>query len=204
MPASIRRQQSREAQIRRMLAVEAARLMVEQGIQDFLLAKRKAAARLMVTDLSLLPKNSEVEAALFEHLRLFQSVRHSEILHELRAGAVRLMQFLREFNPHLTGSVLSGSADAHSEISLHVFVDSAESLLLKLLENGIKARHTEKKVRYENDRFVMLPSFKFMTELHAIEIVAFPLTGIRQSPLSIVDGKPMARADLNSVLALLK
>ena len=47
MHAGIRRQQGRETQIRRMLAVEAARLMAEQGIQDFLLAKRKAAARLM-------------------------------------------------------------------------------------------------------------------------------------------------------------
>ena len=204
MPAGIRRQQGRETQIRRMLAVEAARLMAEQGIQDFLLAKRKAAARLMVTDVSLMPNNAEIELALLEHQRLFQGARHIEILHELRTSAVNLMQLLREFNPHLTGSVLSGSADAHSEISLHVFVDSTETLLLKLLENGIKARHTEKRMSYEADRFVSLPSFKFMTELHAIEIVTFPLTGIRQSPLSIVDGKPMARGDLRTVLALLK
>ncbi len=204
MPAGIRRQQGRETQIRRMLAVEAARLMAEQGIQDFLLAKRKAAARLMVTDVSLMPNNAEIEMALLEHQRLFQGTRHIEILHELRTSAVHLMQLLREFNPHLTGSVLSGSADAHSEISLHVFVDNTETLLLKLLETGIKARHAEKKVRYAADRYVSLPSFKFMAGLHAIEIVAFPLSGIRQSPLSVVDGKPMARGDLSTVLALLK
>lgn len=36
--------------LRRALAQEAARIMAEQGISDFLLAKRKAAQRMGVTD----------------------------------------------------------------------------------------------------------------------------------------------------------
>jgi len=46
----------RAEQLRRALAQEAARIMSEQGIDDFGLAKRKAAERLGATDISVLPK----------------------------------------------------------------------------------------------------------------------------------------------------
>jgi hypothetical protein len=35
-------------------------------------------------------------------------------------------------------------------------------------------------------------------------VVVFPVDGIRQSPSGPVDGKPMARADLNELSDLLK
>ena len=50
--------------LRRAVAEEAARLMSEHGIGDFLQAKRKAAERLGVDDVAALPKNTEIEAAL--------------------------------------------------------------------------------------------------------------------------------------------
>ncbi len=43
--------------------------MAEHGIEDFLQAKRKAADRLGVNDVAVLPKNVEIEAALREHQR---------------------------------------------------------------------------------------------------------------------------------------
>ena len=61
----------RSENLRRALAQEAARVMIEQGIRDFLFAKRKAAERFGVTDSAVLPKNTEIEAALREHQRLF-------------------------------------------------------------------------------------------------------------------------------------
>jgi hypothetical protein len=193
----------RDDQLRRALAIEAARIMAEQGVDDFLLAKRKAAERLMIREQTALPGNAEIEAALREHQRLFQGEHHPQQLHGLRSDALRLMRMLREFNPHLVGSVLSGSAPAHAEITLHVFVEQTEQLALRLLEQGIEARHAEKKLRYEADRLVSLPSFKFVAGSQAVEIVVFPLDGIRQAPLSPVDGKPMTRADRDAVQALL-
>jgi hypothetical protein len=61
----------RAEDLRRALAQEAARIMAEHGIADFLQAKRKAADRLGVHDVAVLPKNVEIEAALRAHLRLF-------------------------------------------------------------------------------------------------------------------------------------
>ena len=70
----------RAEDLRRALAQEAARLMAEHGIDDYLQAKRKAADRLGVNDVAVLPKNVEIEAALREHQRLFGRDRHDHSL----------------------------------------------------------------------------------------------------------------------------
>ena len=63
--------------LRQAVAEEAARVMSEQGIDDFLFAKRKAAERLGVVDAAILPRNTEIEAALFARQRLFSGGRHA-------------------------------------------------------------------------------------------------------------------------------
>ena len=68
--------------LRRAVAQEAARVMAEHGIHDFLAAKRKAAERLGVTENAALPKNTEIEAALAEYQRLFEGETHGESLIE--------------------------------------------------------------------------------------------------------------------------
>lgn len=199
-----RRTSSRDDQLRLAVAQEAARLMAEHGIDDFLLAKRKAAERLLISDASALPKNAEIEAALMERQRLFHGTRHHQELHESRHAALQAMRMLSDYKPRLVGSVLSGSATAHTEINLHVFAEYAEQVAMRLDENGIIAQHAEKKFRYEAERHHSYPSFKFVAGRHPMEIVVFPIDGIRQAPTSPVDGKPMARADMAEVQALLK
>jgi hypothetical protein len=73
-----------------------------------------------------------------------------------------------------------------------------------LLEHRIQAQHAEKKMRYYVDRIVTLPCFTFIAGHHPIELVVFPLTGLRQSPISFVDHKPMQRANTQAVQYLLK
>src|SRR5690606_18320809 len=107
----------RAEQLRRALAQEAARIMSEQGIDDYGLAKRKAAERLGATDIAVLPKNTEIEAALTTHHRLFESRTHSSALNDLRETALQAMRLLERFEPRLVGPVLSGTASAYSEIT---------------------------------------------------------------------------------------
>ena len=78
----------RAEDLRRALAQEAARIMAEHGIEDFLQAKRKAADRLGVNDVAVLPKNVEIEAALRAHQRLFGRDSHDHTLKE-QSGASR-------------------------------------------------------------------------------------------------------------------
>jgi hypothetical protein len=192
----------RAEMLRQAVADEAARVMTEQGIDDFLLAKRKAAERLGVMDASILPRNTEIEAALFARRRLFSGGRHEADLADLRRSALQAMRLMADFEPRLVGPVLSGSASAHSDISLHLFSDTPEAVSIRLEEHGVPHEALERRVRFERDRTVTYPAFRFVAGRQAVDAVVFPLDGIRQSPCSPVDGKPMRRATAAEVAAL--
>ena len=101
-----RRPNPRAELLRAAVAEEAARIMREQGVDDFLLAKRKAAERLGVTDASILPRNTEIEAARIAHQRLFAADRHEADLAGLRRAALEAMRLMSDFQPRLVGPVL--------------------------------------------------------------------------------------------------
>ncbi len=198
-----KRMNPRAEQLRMALAQEAARIMSEQGIDDYRLAKRKAAERLGATDIAVLPKNTEIEAALAAHHRLFEADKHSSALESARRTALQAMRLLHKFQPRLVGPVLSGTASAHSEVNLHLFTDGAESVALHLMEQGIPHEIAERRMRYEPDRLVSYPVVRFVAGNREIDAVVFPIDGIRQSPSSPVDGKPMRRADSGELQDLL-
>jgi hypothetical protein len=194
----------RSENLRRALAQEAARIMAEHGIRDFLAAKRKAAERFGVTDNAILPKNTEIEAALAEYQRLFAADTHAESLHAQRTAALRAMRRLQEFEPRLVGSVLSGTATEHSDVQLHLFTDHAESVAIKLMDAGIAHEVTERRVKMTPARVLAYPGVRFEIDAQPIEATVFPTDGIRQAPVSPVDGKPMRRADLDELEELLR
>jgi hypothetical protein len=198
-----RRPNPRADLLRQAVAEEAARIMREQGIADFLLAKRKAADRLGVTDASILPRNTEVEAALVAHQRLFRGDRHANDLAILRRTALEAMRLMADFQPRLVGPVLTGTASPHSEINLHIFTESPEAASLRLEERGVPHEVVERRLRFERDRTVSYPALRFVAGRQTVDAVVFPLDGIRQAPSSPVDGKPMRRANAAEVEALL-
>jgi hypothetical protein len=198
-----RRPNPRAELLRQAVAEEAARIMREQGVDDFLLAKRKAAERLGVTDASILPRNTEIEAARVAHQRLFASERHGVELASLRRAALEAMRLMSDFQPRLVGPVLAGTASSHSEINLHLFCDTPEAVSIRLEERGIPHEVLERRLRYERDRTVSYPAVRFVAGRQIIDAVVFPVDGIRQAPSSPVDGKPMRRASAAEVEALL-
>ena len=119
-----KRRPARAENLRLALAQEAARVMAEHGIRDFLAAKRKAAERFGVVDSAVLPKNTEIEAALAQYQRLFVATEHAESLLSQRYVALEAMRCLEEYAPRLVGAVLSGTATAHADVQLHLFADT--------------------------------------------------------------------------------
>lgn len=199
-----RRASPRNDNLRRALAQEAARIMVQQGVRDFLLAKRKAAERLGVADAAALPRNAEVEAALMEYQRLFNADGHGESLTAQRRAATQAMGLLHEFAPRLVGAVLSGTATAHAAVQLHVFADRPEDVVLKLLDRGIAYDAAEWRHRMDAGQVRSYPGLRFEFGDQEFEATIFPRDGIRQAPVSPVDGRPMRRADTEEVKALLE
>ena len=190
--------------LRVMLAQEAARVIGDEGVRDYQLAKRKAAARLGVRDLhGNLPTNAEIEAALSERQRIFGGDAHDGNLRRLRSAAVDAMRWFAVFEPRLVGPVLSGTATAHTSVQLHVFSDSAERIALLLLERSIPHDQAERRVKRMSGEHRLLPAFRFFAGPVAFELLVFPYDDIREAPASQIDGKPMRRAALRDVEALL-
>jgi hypothetical protein len=133
--------------MREQLAHQTARLIAEDGITDFGFAKRKAAKQLGATETQHLPSNQEVEEALHSYRALYQRDSHPGILLQLRAEALDAMRLLAEFNPYLTGSVLSGTAGELSDINLMLFSDDAKAVLLFLLKHNLEFEDGEWRVR---------------------------------------------------------
>src|SRR5580698_1538359 len=129
-----KRRAVRSENLRLALAQEAARVMAEHGIRDFLAAKRKAAERFGVVDSAVLPKNIEIEAALAQYQRLFAADSHAESLLTQRCAALRAMRCLADFAPRLVGSVRSGTATPHCDVQLHLFADTAEAVMINLMD----------------------------------------------------------------------
>jgi hypothetical protein len=198
-----RRPNPRAELLRQAVAEEAARIMREQGVDDFLLAKRKAAARLSVTDASILPRNTEIQAAMVAHQRLFAADRHEAEIATLRRLALEAMRLMADFQPRLVGPVLAGTASAHSEINLHLFAETPEAVSIRLEERGVPHEVLERRLRYERDRSVGYPAVRFVAGRQTVDAVVFPVDGIRQAPASPVDGKPMRRASAAEVETLL-
>lgn len=137
---------TRAQQMRELIAQQAARLIAEDGIQDFAQAKRKAAQQMGAPDTRNLPTNAEIDQALRVFRGLFQKEEHEELLRELREQALEAMQLLESFNPYLTGSVLTGAAGRHSDINLLLYTDSPKELELFLLNRQIPYRLGERRI----------------------------------------------------------
>jgi hypothetical protein len=194
----------RAEDLRRALAQEAARIMAEHGIEDFLQAKRKAADRLGVNDVAVLPKNVEIVDALRAHQRLFGRDTHDYTLKEQRRIALQTMRMLAEFQPRLVGSVLTGTATNYSDINLHLFADASESVAIRLLDLGVPHEFYERRVKMDAERSVNHPALRFEANGRTVDATVFPIDGIRQSPYSPVDGRPMKRADAREVSELVE
>jgi len=62
---------------------------------------------------------------------------------------------------------------------------------------------TEKRVRMNAERVLAYPGVRFAVDNQAFDVTVFPTDGIRQAPVSPVDGRPMRRASALEVEGLL-
>lgn len=189
-------------QMRELIAQAAARMIAEDGIQDFALAKRKAARQLGAADTHNLPSNAEVQQALRLHQGLYQKDEQALRLKQLRSEALNVMHLLERFNPYLTGSVLSGTATRHSDINLHLFTDNAKEVELFLLNRNMPYETGEKRFRL-NDDIVSVPSFTLQGETGKIRLAVFASGDLRKSANGTIEGRPLERAKIKQVETLI-
>lgn len=173
----------------------AARLIAEEGVSDYTLAKRKALRQLGLPDGTPMPSNAEVEAALREWQAVFQDGEQRERIAHLRRKAAELMDILQDFRPYLTGSVLDGTAGRYAEIDLQLFADSAKEVEIFLLNRGIPYSHATPR----NDRAEAV--LVVDSDDATANLVIYPPQDERTFPKGR-DGRPRERARLAAVRAL--
>ena len=189
---------------RRLIAHAAARMLADQECLDVQEARRKAAARVGCRDKQQLPDNREIEEALREYQLIFFSDTQPAALKHLRELALDAMHNLRPFNPHLTGTVLHGSADALSPIKLYLYVETPEEVALYLMERQIPFEERDVRLTYSRGIRKTLPLFSFRAGDCSMELMLLPLQDRANPPLDPVTKRPGRGAGVARVSALLK
>jgi hypothetical protein len=124
------------------IASLAAKLMAEDGIDDYSVAKRKAVSILGLPANTRLPENAEVESELRAYQRLFQEQEQSDRLADLRQKAIDFMEIVQPFNPYLSGAVLDGTAGRNTDIDIQLFTDGAKEVEIFLINKHIEYQHS--------------------------------------------------------------
>jgi hypothetical protein len=187
--------------MRERIAAAAARIMAEDGVDDFALAKRKAARVLGATDTEALPANDEIEAELRAYRALYQAEEHPQRIAELRGVALDAMRALERFHPYLTGPVLSGLAGPYAEIELQLFPESAKDVEVFLLDRGITFETHETR-RYSGDRPHAVSVFSLLWQDFAVKLSVFDPRDERIALKTSQAGRVMARAGIAELAAL--
>ena len=196
------RNSNRRTDMRARIAAAAARLMAEDGIDDFALAKRKAARQLGASEKESLPGNDEIESELRAYRALYQAEEHPHVIGELRRIALEAMQALAQFNPYLTGPVLKGIAGPYAEIDLQLFPDSAKDVEIFLLDRNIPFSTHEGR-RYSGDQPRAASFISLLWQDVPLRLAVFDPRDERLSLKTSQAGRAIERAGIAEVCAII-
>lgn len=118
------------------IAAVAARLVVEEGL-EYAAAKRRAVKQLGLPPRTPLPDNAVLEAAVREDIAVFCPDTQAAELQALRELALIWMDRLKDFRPHVGGTVWHGLATRHSDIYLQLFCDDPKAPEWALLDHRV-------------------------------------------------------------------
>jgi hypothetical protein len=199
-------------QVRQMIAQSAARMMAEDGIHDYAYAKKKAARQLGVMDGSMLPSNTEIEDEVRIYHQLYNAEEHPYELADLRKAALATMQLFQRFNPHLTGSVLEGTAGKNAITEIHLFAESAKDVEIFLLNQQIPFERSEKSFRLSDKPSKdkkekvrkTVPVIMLETEYGFQKLSIFDVDDMRIATKRSSDGNNAERMDISTLQNLLQ
>ena len=192
----------KQQHMRARIAAVAARIMAEDGVEDFGLAKRKAARQLGAEDTQALPKNDEVEFELRTYQALYQGEEQRERVRGLRRHALEAMRLLEQFRPYLCGPVLKGTAGRYSDIDLQLFTDDGKSVELFLLNRAIPYEVVQQR-HYAGDLERAVGVLRFDWKGIPVSAAVYCANDERGTLRSTAAGRPMERAGLDAVKQLL-
>jgi hypothetical protein len=190
-------------QLRTRIAVLAARMIAQDGA-DYATAKAKAARQVLGVDripANQMPDNAQVEDEVVKYQELFQGPEQRARLLQLRRAALGVMEALAEFNPYLTGAVLSGSAGQHDDIELQLFAESPKDVQIFLLSRDVTIDISETP-HFKGARFDPVETVSFLWMKEGVHAQLYDLNDLRGALKPRPDGRP-ARIDAAALRAML-
>ena len=191
----------KQQQMRTRIAAAAARMMAEDGIEDYALAKRKAARQLGAEDTQALPRNEEVEIELRAYQSLYQGEEQRERIRYLRNRALEAMRLLEQFRPYLSGPVLKGTAGRYGEIDLQLFTDDRKALELFLLNRNLAYALSESR-GFCGDEAREIQVLRLEWNGIPVNLAVHAAKDERSVLKASPGGRPIERAGINAVSAL--
>lgn len=185
--------------MRRRIAHVAARILAEDGSLDYGSAKRKAARQLGAPDSDNLPDNQQIDEALRSYQALYQADETRTQVALLRQVAIEYMEQLADFDPHLTGPVLNGTAGRNTEINLQLFTDDQKEVEFLLMR--LKIPYQTAEYRISDAPGKVYPRFIINDPRAPVDLIVYPAADLRSMKRLQADGRPR-RLRLTQVRAL--
>jgi hypothetical protein len=189
----------------------AAQLIMEEGIKDYLYAKKKAAKSLGINENANLPTNSQIDKAIDEFNKIFNPNIDIEFLQQFKTQALELMSIFKNFKPHLMNQLSQGIIPKFPEIKINLFADNLKDVEYVLLNselsydfkevkmNAKEGKHLVKsiptiylenlsipaeiKVYFENDFFDFKKNFLQNRGLNIKKVLSLDITALNPSIL---------------------
>ncbi len=192
------------SKLRRQIAYEAACLMYRRQESEYYRAKQKAARRICRgwVKPADLPSNAEIRDEIQSLARLYEGEHRTENLREMRLEALRMMRALRQFRPRLIGSVLTGHVRVGSDIDIHIFSDSVESVTHILDEQAVVYDVERKRVRKQGEERVF--THVHVQDRFPFELTVYPSAKAHVVFKSSITGKAIERASVAQLEQLLE
>lgn len=174
------------ASLRREIAAAAARMIAQDGA-DYASAKRRAAEQILGHDRGrkqrgeILPDNAQIEQEVRIYHALFSGDTQPARLLHLRTMALRLMQELAQFNPHLTGAVQNGSAGEHSDIHLQLFTDNPKDVALFLINKNVDFEVSEAPQQKHRSSHDPVETLSFLWHNEGVHLAIYRPEDLRSS-----------------------
>lgn len=184
------------SKLRRQIAYEAARLMYLREESEYFRAKQKAARRFCQgwVKPADLPSNAEIREEVQALARLYEGEKRFDQLREMRIHALTMMRLLARFRPRLIGSVLTGHIRQGSDIDIHVFADSIESVTHLLDAEGMQYDVERKKVMKHGDERIF--THVHIRDRYALELTIYASDQAHYVFKSSITGKAIERASI--------
>jgi hypothetical protein len=156
--------------VKKHIASMAAEIIIEEGVSDYLYAKKKAAKYLNYNSYQILPSNNEIDEAIRDYQATFPSNNVADFIF-YQDIAIKIMNELEHFNPLITGTLQEGRVINNQKILINLFTDNFKEIEYFLLSNNHQFKTKDPK-RLDNFLIKYILSYENIeTELTVFDIL---------------------------------